>query len=180
MAEVDILGAAARIAVAGVLIVSAAAKLRSPAAFRSVLRELGVSATRVGWAAICSAELLVAVLVLVPVEPVIPAAATAVLGSLFAAAGLYGLRRSHDIRCACFGTGHAGRLGRPQLAALPLWLLAALGMTWWQPSGSSEPAALVATALLIVLTVQLVPLVRAMRSARADRLAVAETEMSRG
>ncbi|WP_327662661.1 MULTISPECIES: MauE/DoxX family redox-associated membrane protein [unclassified Streptomyces] len=178
MSEIVFFAAAARISVAGVLIVSAAAKMRSPTMFRSVLRELGVPATRTGWAAMCAGELFIAGLVLLPVDSMIPAVATAALGVLFAAAGLYVLRSSHAVQCACFGAGSTKQLGRPQLIALPMWLLAALAITRWQPSGQSESTALAAVVLVVVLAVHLVPLVRAVRSAQGDRIAVAETEGS--
>lgn len=174
----DILGAAIRVAVAGVLVTSAAAKLRSPAAFRAVLHQLGMVPTRLWWLAACAAELFTAVAATIPADPVVPGASVAVLGLVFAAAGLRGTLLGGSVRCACFGTGYAGRLGWPQMAALPLWLLAAWSMTWWQPAGPDQPTALAATVLVAALAVHLAQLVQTMRAARFDRLALAEKEMS--
>lgn len=167
-------GALARLVVATVLLTSATAKLRSPAAFRPVLRGLGLGHTREWWLAVCGLELLTAVGVLVPVSTVVPAALVAFVGTLFAGAGLRALLSGRSIQCACFGTAHSWRLGRPQLVLLPFWLLFAFVVTWWRPAGGEQSAALATVVLVAPLTLSVVRLLRATYRARADRLAVAE------
>lgn len=174
MSALEVIGLVASVAVASVLIVSSAAKLRTPSAFTAVLKELGLRPRRAWWFTVCAVELIVAVLLVMPVERVIVAAAVAFLGVVFAASGVRGLQIGRPIKCACFGAAHANQLGWAQVVALPVWLAAALAVAWWQPSTQTEQAAVAAAVLIIVLLVHLVLIARAMRSARGDRLAFAE------
>ncbi len=47
------------------------------------------------------------------------------LGTSFALAGAYALRRALDLPCSCFGISTNSRLGKTQLAALPVWIVVA-------------------------------------------------------
>lgn len=167
-----------RVVVAVVLVTSSVAKLYAPTEFMAVLRELGLRQPRGWWLATCMAELAVVVCLAVPLNPLVPAVLVAFIGIVFAAAGVRGLLSTKTIQCACFGAGHSWKLGWAQIYVLPLWLAAAVAVTWWQPVDEIQGAALAAAVLVVPLLVFMVRLAGWARYARADRLAMAESKGS--
>lgn len=103
--------------------------------------------------------------------PALGAALAALLGTSFAAAGAYVLRRGWTVECACFG-GSARALGWPQVLAWPAWLVAA-ALAATSPALSPIWAALFATLLLLSnVAWRLHAISTAMRAVRWDRLSV--------
>lgn len=157
------------------LFTSALAKLRAPADFRQVLRELGVTTgTTLWWLVVCVGELLTVVLLVAPVPRQLAAVAVVLLGVGFAGAGVVALRLGSAIHCACFGALGQQRLGRPQVYALPIWVVVSLAVAGWEPAGTDERLALVVSVVLLSLAVHAYALGRAVLKAREDRVAIAE------
>jgi hypothetical protein len=99
-----------------------------PGPMRSTLSTLGFpGATSAGLAYILPATEVIAAFVVVAAPGLAASVTTSALGVMFAAAGGIALLRGVTVKCACFGSSQA-HLGRRQLVALPLWLLAAATM----------------------------------------------------
>lgn len=169
----DLVGFIIRVVVASLFVTSAAAKIHSRADFEEMLYQLGITPTRILWAFTCVIELFTAITVITMLHSYVPAALTAALGTLFAVAAVGAIRSGRTVQCACFGSTNSRPLGRVQIISLPLWLMAAVFMGSSR-SGTGSDGSLVAVTLLVTLAAHLVPLVRTVRSARADRMAVAE------
>jgi hypothetical protein len=169
----DVVLAAVRVVVAVMLATSALEKLRAPDTFFGVLRDLGLVRIRWWWLAVCLTELLVAVLLLTSTPSAYLAAAVAVLGLAFAAAGTRALLLGKEIRCACFGHAGRGPLGWAQLLVLPLWLAAAYAVYSWTPATTEQQAALLASVMVLLPAIRAFPVARAVMAAREDRRAMA-------
>lgn len=101
------------------------------------------------------------------------ASLVALLATLFLGAGLVSLHKGLDVACHCLGSGR-GRLGWPQVAAFPFWLLVA-GLPF--VPGFSQASGLERwLAFLVVVTlvfgVLFYRLVQPVLSARALRIAI--------
>jgi uncharacterized membrane protein YphA (DoxX/SURF4 family) len=167
-------GAAARVLIFGVLLVSGLEKLRAGSGFREVVRALGFEAVTFWWLAVCGAELGTAALQVLPVPRGLSSAAVACLGLIFAYAGARAIRRGADVRCACYGDlGGTARLGRRQILAVPAWLALAAGALLWAPVTAQQRSTVILLALLAVSAGYAVMLRRATLGARANRTALA-------
>lgn len=170
----SVLGRAAALAVAAVLAAAGLEKARSGEATASTLRELGAPDGAARWAVplIVLAELSVAAGLLWRPGAAATAAGVALLGTAFAAAGAVALAREEEVRCGCLGAGGEGTLGGRQVAALPAWLgAAALVGTAAPPAVSGlEATASLAGVGLVLAGARAVPLARAWRRSRGDRL----------
>lgn len=159
------------------LLLAALEKLRAPAAFRGTLAALGVPvrvrpALSVG---VPLAELGTATaLLLLPATPW-PPAAVLVLALGFAAAGALALRVDGDVACSCLGPTGGGVLGRRQLLALPIWVLAVAAVRLDPPRWTATTGAAVLAGLCLAYGAWRGREVAVARSgARADRRAVVE------
>ena len=170
---VVVAGAAARVLIFGILMVSGLEKLRSGSGFREVVRTLGFRSATFWWLALCGAELGAAALQVLPVPPGLSSAAVAGLGLIFAYAGARAIRRGADVRCACYGDlSGTARLGRRQILAVPLWLGLAAATWLWAPTTAEHRSAVILLAILAVSAGYAVALRRATIGAREDRTAL--------
>ncbi|MCM2388316.1 MauE/DoxX family redox-associated membrane protein [Streptomyces albipurpureus] len=154
----------ARLALAGVLLVSAIAKARSFGETRAMLdgllRRVGPGARRLARpsaVALIAVEGVTAVALLGPVQTVRPGfIAAVVLTAGFTAAAVVATVSRAEVSCACFGRPTA-RLGRRHIVRnTPLLGLAALGLggagaaSWTSPA---LPAVVLCAAAAVVITV---------------------------
>lgn len=160
--------------VVGCLVLSWAGleKLRGRAPLVAVVAEMGVPRR---FALVTTVALLVAELgtvsaVLAGLPSYLPSALFAVLGAVFAGAGAWSLLTGKAVACACFGASER-RLGWPQLAALPLWLLAAWSVVRMPPVSTTERLATAAVAFLLLAIARAIPALRLGVNARRDRRA---------
>lgn len=163
---VGALGMLAAGGAAGVLLYASAAKLASPRDFRRTLRQLNLPSVERVWFLVPLVEVGCGALLVFRPHLLATAVAVAVLGLAFASAGAYAHLRHLAIRCACFGQGSSGRLGRKQVLLLPVWWgLAAL--VWFgapvYPIDAPVVAAVVAAGALGVAFISFVPLAREAR-----------------
>lgn len=143
------LATAVQLAAAGALLVAAAAKAAAPERVAATMRALGLHPAAALHAVLVTAETVAAVaLVVVPSAPMTRALVLA-LGLSFAGAGLVAHRRGTTIACACFGGREGHPLGLRQVAALPVWALAAFLPAASPLSGDDGLLALTAVTVAI-------------------------------
>jgi hypothetical protein len=170
----DVLAAAAQVALAAVLLVAASAKAGSLPSFAATVRALGVPLPGPAAVSVVVAEAVAATGLLGWPGAAWPRLLTGLLALAFAAAGASALARRRTIACACFGGGGQGRLGRRQLLALPVWLAAlalSTRVTGWSVTAGLAGLAAVALAAASLRAAAIVPTWRVLR---ADRIAVGE------
>lgn len=164
-------------AMAAVLFYAAAEKARDLAPLAATIRALGApeAVARPLAFAVTSAEFGVALAILFFPASAATHAAIVALASAFAIAGLLALRSGEPVHCSCFGSG-SRFLGVPQLIAFVPWLAAAAIVRFGIPANPPlvTSAALFAATSLGVACVRGVMLWKAVREARADRLAAQE------
>ncbi|MBU2697569.1 MauE/DoxX family redox-associated membrane protein [Pimelobacter sp. 30-1] len=177
----ELLAGATTLALGGVFLGAATAKLERPSLFAATLRDLGVRSERL----VRAGALLVplselgtgAALVLRPGAMVgVLAALTLALG--FAGTGIVAMTRRHAVRCSCWGARSARSvLGIRQVAALPLWLLAlalvarpGAGASWSAAQGLAVLAGLVLALLVAPRTVRVVRLAREVAAQRRAQI----------
>lgn len=170
MSAIVLAVATARVVLFSVLAMGALGKLRTPRTFATTLTALGLRRPLVWWLLTCTCELAVAALAILPIDSLLPTAAVATLGLVFAAAGVRGIRLGGQIDCACFGQVGRHRLGYGQLFALPAWLAGAALLTLWRPGSLAKSQMLLASALLLMLAVYMARLVRLTLRAREIRV----------
>jgi hypothetical protein len=159
--------------VVGCLVLSWAGleKLRDRAPLASVAAEIGLPRRLADAAAIAVPVVeLGTVLAVLAGLSYLPSALFAVLGVVFAATGAWSLLAGKALSCACFGASER-RLGWPQLAALPLWLLVAWSAVRIPPVGITERLAAAAAGLLLLAIIRAIPALRLGAVARSDRRA---------
>lgn len=171
------LATAMAVAMAAVLFYAAAEKARDLAPLAATIRALGAPeaiARPMAFAVTC-AELVVGLAILFFPAATATHAAIVALASAFAIAGLIALRSDEPVHCSCFGSG-SRFLGVPQLIAFVPWLAGAAIVRYGIPVPPPllTGAALFAATSLGVACVRGVLLWKAMREARADRLAAQE------
>jgi hypothetical protein len=169
----DVLTGATALGLAAVLLWAGLEKTRSRGSLRTALRQLGMpqGAGSITASLVAAMEVVVALgLVFVPGAPW-TIAGMVFLSTAFALAGLIALRRDEPIHCGCFGPGGWGSLGKPQIAALPLWLgvAALLWMAKPTPPSLSQGFLLLATVALGMATIRGISASRAWKKARDDR-----------
>lgn len=171
---IESLGRTVALGTAVVLLWAGLEKARRPGSTASTLRELGVSHRWAGPAALSLVvvELVVALSLVVRPGGTVSFVGVVLLGTIFALAGLAGVRRDERIRCGCFGPGHDHVLGWKQVAALPLWIGAAVLARTWAPDAipAAEAALSLCAAGLLVATPRVGILVRELVKARGDRI----------
>lgn len=163
---------------AAIFLWAALEKLRDLPSTAATLRELGLGS--IGGAAaptLVVAELAVAGGLFVRPDWGVTQAGVALLACSFAVAGAIALRSGRRIRCTCFGPGGAGTLGVIQIIALLPWLggVAFLRLAEVTRPTPSDAAAMFAAVGLAIASGRVVPVARAWREARGDRLSARET-----
>ena len=149
-------------------------KIRSPSSLAASIQALGGPPRFATIAAVIVpvAELATVTFVVAGVSPYLPAALFAVLGVAFATAGARAMQSRAEVACACFGTSER-RLGWPQLAGLPLWLLAAWSVIHMPAFGLRERLGCAAAAIVLLTAGRAFSAVRLGAAARSDRRAFA-------
>jgi hypothetical protein len=149
-------------------------KIRAPFSLAATIRALGGPPRFAAIAALIVpiAELVTVIFVVTGAPAYLPAALFAILGTAFAAAGLRAMGSRTDIPCACFGISER-RLGWPQVAALPLWLLAAWSVIDMPAFGLLARLETGAAAIVALTIGRAVSVVRHSAAARSDRRAFA-------
>ncbi len=135
-------------AVAGVFVVAAVAKLRSPAAVREATVALGVPPSAAAF--IAPGELVVGALLLL--VPSVGAAAAAGLLALFTALLGRVLSAGRPVRCGCFGTGSADPVTSVSLLRNVALIVVSL-VAWSAPSVVGIDAAELSAGLAVGLGV---------------------------
>lgn len=158
------------------LVLSATAKIASPAEARNALRTLGLRAplATVAVRAGSACELLVAgAATAAPASPLAAVALLTLFGG-FAAAGVAAILKNQRINCGCFGSIGGTRLGTGQLyqlafvAAIVLWLRHVRTSWGLLPAFSVFIAALTFSAIVFLAIAA-----RASRQIRQDRVSLA-------
>lgn len=149
-------------------------KIRAPSSLAVTIRALGGPPR---FAAITAfivpiAELVTVILVITGAPAYLPAGLFVVLGVAFAAAGLRAIGSRTAIPCACFGVSEH-RLGWRQVAALPLWLLAAWSVIHMPTFGLRARLETSVVAIVLLTIALALPVVRHSVAARRDRRAFA-------
>lgn len=149
-------------------------KIRAPFSLAATIRALGVPPHFAAIAALIVpiAELVTVIFVVTGAPAYLPATLFAVLGTAFAAAGLRAMGSRTEIPCACFGISER-RLGWPQAAALPLWLLAAWSVTNLPAFDLRARLETSAAAIVALTVIRALTVVRHSAAARRDRRAFA-------
>lgn len=149
-------------------------KIRAPFSLAATVRALGAPPRFAAIAAfiVPVAELVTVILVVAGGPAYLPATLFAVLGAAFAAAGLRAIGSRTEIPCACFGISER-RLGWPQVAALPLWLLAAWSVIDLPAFGLRARLETSAAAIVALTVIRALSVVRHSAAARRDRRAFA-------
>jgi hypothetical protein len=172
----ELIGVGATVAVAGVLLWAGLEKLRAHRDFLGTLTALGAAPEwlrRTGAVGVPAVEISVAWGLLLWPGNRLPQVGVVMLAAAFAVAGLLGLRAAQPIRCACFGIS-GGSLGRRQLYALPLWIVAAVAVAAAPPDWTAGTGTMVlAATVLAMAAVRAVAVERARREAAATRRAFA-------
>lgn len=148
-------------------------KARYRAPLSATTAALGVPASLAAAVAVTVplAELGTVAAVVAGAPSLLDAALFAVLGASFAVAAGWSLLTGRDVTCACFGAS-GRKLGWPQLAALPLWLLAAWAVLRMPHFSTSERIAALAIGTLVLAAIRAVSAIRGGIDARNDRRAV--------
>jgi uncharacterized membrane protein YphA (DoxX/SURF4 family) len=162
--------------VSSVLLWAGLEKLRGITAFGRTLAALRLPGPvrQVLVVAVPASEVAVGTGLVVTPTAAWPLVGVLVLAAAFATAGLIALRAGTPIRCACFGAGSGGVLGRRQVYAFPIWLAAVAALSTlpdWTSTPRLMPLAVVVIAMGAVRATQTE---RARRRSRADRFATAE------
>jgi hypothetical protein len=145
-------------------------KLRDRGPLAATVAGLGLPA---GLAAVATtgvplAELATVATVVAGAPSPITAALFAAFGVGFALAALWSVVSGRRVSCACFGV--SGRnLGWPQLAALPLWLLAAWSVHQMPHYSTRERLGGLACGALVLAAVRAFSVLRLSVGARSDR-----------
>jgi hypothetical protein len=149
-------------------------KARNRAPLSAAVAGLGVprALTAVVAVTIPLAELGTVVAVVADAPSRLVAGLFAGLGTGFAMAAGWSMLTGRDVSCTCFGSS-GRRLGWPQLAALPLWLLAAWAATLMRHTSGQERVAALACGMAALAAIRSVPAIRGGIDARNDRRAVA-------
>jgi hypothetical protein len=147
-------------------------KLRDRAVLATVVAEMGAPRRLAAVAAVVlpAVELGTVLAVLAGLPRYLPSALFALLGAVFAGAGAWSLLTGKAVSCACFGASER-RLGWPQLAALPLWLLAAWSVVRMPPVSTTGRLTTAAAAYLVLAIIRAIPALRLGVNARRDRRA---------
>lgn len=157
-----------------VLVWAGLEKIRAPSSLAATIRALGGPSRLATITALVVpiAELVTAVFVVTGAPAYLPAALFAILGTAFAAAGLRATGSRTAIACSCFGVSER-RLGWPQLAALPLWLLAGWSVIHMPAFGLRARLEATAAAIVLLTVGRALSAVRYGVAARRDRRAFA-------
>jgi hypothetical protein len=157
-----------------VLVWAGLEKIRAPSSLAATVRALGGPPRFATISALIVpiAELVTVILVVAGAPAYLPAALFAVLGTAFAAAGLRAIGSRTEIPCACFGVSER-KLGWPQVAVLPLWLLAAWSVIHMPAFGLRARLETSAVAIVLLTVSRAVSAVRHSVAARRDRRAFA-------
>ncbi len=161
-----LLGIAAQLTLASVLLLAGFSKVVTPRELRQVLVRLGLANPLAGAATalVITAEIAAGAALLIVPAQAWPRALTLVLAAGFAGAGAVALLRRERIACHCFGAIGSGALGRRQLALLPAWLLVTAPAQWQPPTWEPEVGLLLVSTALLVLAALQVPRERRLRS----------------
>jgi hypothetical protein len=157
---------------AAVLLWAGLEKVRDRAPLATTLSGLGISPRLAYGVPVVE---LGAVLALVGgAPPYLSGGLLALLGVSFAAAAAGSMLTGRGVACSCFGAGAADRrLGRPQLFALPLWLLAGWATFRLPDSTVEQRMAVFACVTFALAAVRAVPAVRGSVEARNTRRVLA-------
>lgn len=149
-------------------------KIRAPFSLAPTVRALGGPPRFAAIAALVVpiAELVTVIVVATGAPAYLPATLFAVLGAAFAAAGLRAMGSRTEVPCACFGISER-KLGWPQVAALPLWLIAAWSVTDLPAFGLRARLETGAAAMVLLTVSRALSVVRHSAAARSDRRAFA-------
>jgi len=149
-------------------------KTRNRAPLSAAVAALGIPAalTKVIVVAVPLAELGTVAAVVAAAPSRLVAALIAGLGAGFAVAAGWSMLTGRDVGCACFGSS-GRKLGWPQLAALPLWLLAAWASARMPHASGQERVAALACGAIALAAIRSVTAIRRGIDARDDRRAVA-------
>jgi hypothetical protein len=149
-------------------------KARNRAPLSAAVAALGIpgALTTVIAVAVPLAELGTVAAVVAGAPSRLVAALIAGLGAGFAVAAGWSMLTGRDVGCACFGSS-GRKLGWPQLAALPLWLLAAWAAARMPHASGQERVAALACGAVALAIIRSVPAMRRGIDARDDRRAVA-------
>jgi hypothetical protein len=147
-------------------------KARDRAALTAVVAKMGVPQRLAGAAAVTliAVELGVVLAIIARLPAYLPSVLVALLGVVFAGAGSWSLLTGKSVSCACFGASDR-KLGWPQLAALPLWLLAAWSVERVPPVSTTVRLTAAAAGFLLLAVVRAIPALQLSMSARRDRRA---------
>lgn len=145
-------------------------KARDREPLRTTVIGLGLSARLAAPAAVGvpALELGTVAAVVAGARGYLPAALFTILGVSFAASACWSMLSGRQVACACFGSV-GGRLGRPQLAALPAWLLAAWSAVQLPASSGRERLTALACGTVVLALVRAVPALRLGITARDER-----------
>ena len=156
-------------------------KLRNPRPLAETLRRLTQAGSDSQMLLIARGlgvtEVATALLVTARPVPWLGEGLTVALAVVFALAGVRALLLKERVDCACF-FGVSTSLGRPQLALLPVWVVATAGVWALSPGDANGSGPLLAVLLLSCLLRALV-LVREVARAAGDRRAAQEWLRSR-
>jgi hypothetical protein len=164
--DVPLLGLAAQLALASVLLLAGFSKVVRPRDLRQVLVDLGLANRLAGaaTAVVIATEIAAGGALLTLPAQAWPRAVALVLAAGFADAGAIALLRRERIVCHCFGSLGSGSLGRRQIALLPVWLLLAGLAQWRPPDWGAETGLLLVSIVLLALAAMEIPRERRLRS----------------
>ena len=166
------------VALASVFLWTGLSKMTNLEATASTIRALHASLkwSRHVAALIALAEVAAAVGLVFAPNSLFTVVTVCTLAGSFALAGCLAVVRKDRIRCYCFGTSPAGAyLGWKQLAALPLWMGAAIFLYRNTSTSSLVTKAILLVAIAVLLTsAKTFELWREVRESRDDRLSAQE------
>lgn len=147
----------------GSLVLAGIQKLASPLGFRTTLQLMGLpdGAAAVLTYGVPITEIAVGVVVLL-VRSALSAVLLAILGAIFAIAGLATVWSGEKIQCRCFGPAfdEDSVLGWRQIAAFPFWVIAAYTGTTsagWPMSARYSELALLVFVIFMMQYLRLAP-----------------------
>lgn len=157
-----------------VLLWSGLEKVRNSSALAETISELGIPSRISGTSArlVAVTELATVAAMVAGVPSVVPSLLFIVLGSGFAATAAWSLLTGRKVSCACFGSSH-GRLGWPQVAAYPMWLVTGWATVRLPGSTFRERIAALVCAMLVLTALRAIPAIRRAGELRTIRRALA-------
>jgi hypothetical protein len=161
---------------AGVFVLSATYKTFDIAPLARTLRALGVKAPVAKLVSIVAPglELIVAALAIAAV-PVLSPAVLFAAATVFAYAGVRGVRSAEPIPCSCFGRQSRATLGRTQLAVSGGLVAVALLLVK-APSISLERWTISMSLVFVgVMVVRVIPMISVLKELRAGRIGLSGT-----